>query len=465
MSEASTPKELIVMLYSKRIGVLREHADGRHTFTYDTDQAAPVNDVGTNAIQLSFSMPRRARPWSGTPVEAYIDNILPDERSIRRRIANLYGVNANNPFSMLTAIGLDCAGAVQFVQPESLEVLDNDMALEPISEDQIGERLHAMTQGTEASWLYDGEHWSLNGAQDKIALRKCGQQWFVPHGAQATTHIIKPGIKGLHHQAFNEYVCMKTLETLKIPVAHTEFHCFGAVPALISTRWDRRADVDANGNEIIRRVHQEDMCQALGVMSANKYQSDGGPSATDIVALLRANDFSNVDVYLFFTALVVNFLIAGSDAHAKNYAILEPQSDMASLAPLYDVASLYCYATQRRQRRLAMSIGGEYRYEFIELRHWQRLATSTGGSDDWAFIRFALQYYATELPKAFDAAAEIALLEAQALHAPNRHRFEEPVSASSPHTPSECMAEHKEIIERIRVGIEAQCDRVLQWFR
>lgn len=104
-------KALDVLLNGRHIGVLREEPTGKHTFTYDSD--AP------NAMPLSLSMPRKAEPWSGNPIEAYIDGILPDDPAIRQRIGRLYGVNPRNPFALLTAVGLDCGGGVQFVVPDT----------------------------------------------------------------------------------------------------------------------------------------------------------------------------------------------------------------------------------------------------------------------------------------------------------------------------------------------------------
>ncbi len=213
-------------------------------------------------------------------------------------------------------------------------------------------------------------HWSLNGAQDKIALRRQNGQWYEAHGAEATTHIIKPGISNLLEQSFNEYVCMKTVSNLGVPTAESTYHMFGDVPAIISTRSEWQRYIDDNNIPKVARIHQEDFCQALGFMTAQKYQSDGGPDALAIVQFLYTEHFSATDIHLFYTALILNFLMAGTDAHAKNYAILEPAGESPMLAPLYDIASLFPYDTQRKQRKLAMSIGREYNYERIELRHW-----------------------------------------------------------------------------------------------
>lgn len=117
-------------------------------------------------------MPRRLEPWRGAPVESYIDGILPDAPDVRRSIARSNGVHANNPFSLLTAVGLDCAGAVQFAaDPSDIPDTNQKEQLRPISEAEIGNRLEAMNRVRQPSWQISDEHWSVGGAQDKIALR------------------------------------------------------------------------------------------------------------------------------------------------------------------------------------------------------------------------------------------------------------------------------------------------------
>ena len=81
----------------------------------------------------------------------------------------------------------------------------------------------------------------------------------------------------------------------------------------------------------------------MGIMSADKYQSDAGPGAVSIVKFMRDNGCAESSVDLFYSALIVNYLLCGTDAHAKNYAMLEREDRRPTLAPLYDVAPMYPY--------------------------------------------------------------------------------------------------------------------------
>jgi hypothetical protein len=132
---------------------------------------------------------------------------------------------------------------------------------------------------------------------------------------------------------------------------------FGDESAVVVDRYDRQI----KGSEIVR-VHQEDLCQALGVLPSGKYQNEGGLGPADIANLLRrvmAPQVAADAVRRFADALIWNWLIAGTDAHAKNYSLLLADNQVR-LAPLYDIASSLPYCVHEKKLRLAMKIGGDY---------------------------------------------------------------------------------------------------------
>jgi serine/threonine-protein kinase HipA len=140
--------------------------------------------------------------------------------------------------------------------------------------------------------------------------------------------------------------------------------------AIVIERYDRQQV----GNDIVR-VHQEDICQARGIPPTKKYQNEGGPSALDVVELLRTYSTDrDADVQTFISAVGFNWLIAGTDAHAKNFSLLI-SNRRVRLAPLYDVASILPYGEfDLRKVKLAMKIGGEYKLSEIGFREWQKFA-------------------------------------------------------------------------------------------
>ena len=185
-----------------------------------------------------------------------------------------------------------------------------------------------------------------------------------------TTHILKPPTGHFDGHAENEHICLMLARSLGLPAAQSKVMRFKEEIAIVIERYDRQH----KGNDIVR-VHQEDICQALGTMPTKKYQNEGGPSATNIVELLRTYSTNREDdLDTFVAALGFNWLIAGTDAHAKNFSLLLG-ARRVRLAPLYDVASILPYDEfDMHKVKLAMKIGGEYKLDQIGLRQWQKFA-------------------------------------------------------------------------------------------
>lgn len=78
-------------------------------------------------------------------------------------------------------------------------------------------------------------------------------------------------------------------------------------------------------------------------------------------------------MWRFVDANILNYLIGGTDAHAKNYSLLFGANEEVRLSPLYDVSSQLPYQNQIPQR-LAMKIGRFYDIASIGIVDWQSLA-------------------------------------------------------------------------------------------
>jgi serine/threonine-protein kinase HipA len=270
--------------------------------------------------------------------------------------------------------GEDCAGAVQFVRPERLEVVLGAAPpeIEWLDEDAIAQRLRALREDHSA-WRIprDTGQFCLAGAQPKTALLFENGAWGVPSGRIPTTHILKPSSGDFDGHAENEHFCLELGRALGLPVVDSRIMHFQDEIAIVIERYDRIRTAAG-----LRRVHQEDICQALSIPPTRKYQNEGGPGIHDIVELLRTYSSSAAeDVRTFVDSVAYNWLIVGTDAHAKNYALLIGAEGRVRLAPLYDVASVLPYPDIDIHRvKLSMKIGGEYRIRNIHLRHWRRLA-------------------------------------------------------------------------------------------
>lgn len=389
---------LVVILDDAVAGTLTRAPGGRLAFSYDEDYRRRPETT-----PLSLSLPKQVREHAGARLEAWLWGLLPDNDAVLRRWGRDFHVTASSPFALLsTPVGGDCAGAVQFVAPDRVdELLERPGSVAWLTEEEIAARLRELRADTTA-WLgraFTGQ-FSLAGAQAKTALLQRDGRWGVPAGATPTTHILKPAVAGLDDHDLDEHLCLDAARRAGLIAARTRIERFGDETAVVVTRYDRIAT-----GETIRRVHQEDLCQALGISPARKYQNEGGPGPVQIVRLLRgamrpaaAEDAVN----RFADALAWNWLIAGTDAHAKNYSLLLAGPE-ARLAPLYDVASALPYGTLERKLRLAMKLGGDYH---VHPHHnpWPRAARELGL--DLTTLADRVRELAALAPDAFaDAAA------------------------------------------------------------
>ncbi len=365
--------QLAVLLYGRQIATLEQTAGGQHVLHYSDDPGS---------TQISLSMPLAQQTYKHRIVEPFLNGLLPDDGATRDAIGRQFGVSGRNPFALLSRIGMDCAGAIQFCHADQVEeARSRKGSVNPLSEADIEARLAALAADGTASWLAPEEHWSLGGAQAKFALRNEMGRWWDATGSAATTHIFKPGVGRLKDHALNEHISLSAAGRLGLSSARTQFVMFGSQPAIVVERYDRRRDADGT----LQRIHQEDMCQALSVDPSQKYEADGGPGVDAIMRLLRQHsDIEDRKAFAQYQAF--NYLIGGTDAHAKNLSVLLA-GDLVRLAPLYDAASGLPYdlpaSDPFRINLLPMQISGENKIGYVRDSHWARFATKSGLEPDW----------------------------------------------------------------------------------
>ncbi|WP_299372608.1 type II toxin-antitoxin system HipA family toxin [uncultured Kiloniella sp.] len=367
------------------VGTLVRESTGAVHFTYDRSWLD-----WEGAIAVSLSLPLRADRYIGAPVIAVFENLLPDNDSIRQRVAERVGAQGTDAYSMLSKIGRDCVGALQFLpegeEPSETGNLDGEI----VNERQIEEILKDLDV---APLGIRGDHdfrISVAGAQDKTALLYYDGQWMEPSGTTPTTHIIKPQIgrlsngMDLSNSVENEYICLKLLAAFGLRTASVEMSTFGERKALVVERFDRRWTKDGR----LIRLPQEDMCQVLSVPPTGKYQNEGGPGIVDIMKRLRGSDEPMQDRLGFFKANILFWLMGATDGHAKNFSIALMPEGRFRLTPFYDVLTVQPTFDQKqiqqKKFRLAMSFGksNHYRIGDICARHIYETATASGLSKE-----------------------------------------------------------------------------------
>ncbi|HEY7960929.1 MAG TPA: type II toxin-antitoxin system HipA family toxin [Solirubrobacteraceae bacterium] len=385
------------MLLDDRIaGTVTRLSGGRLRFDYDDEYRASAGST-----PLSVSMLTSVRSHPDGAVSPWLWGLLPDNDAVLRRWARDFHASPS-PFSLLsTPIGHDCAGAVRFATPAAVDdVLAMPGSVAWLTEKELARRLADLREDTTA-WLgrdFAGQ-FSLAGAQAKTALLNLNGRWGVPSGAAATSHILKPAVAGFDDHDLNEHICLDAARRAGLVAARTSIARFDSESAIVVERYDRRL---LDGRLV--RIHQEDVCQALGIRPERKYQSEGGPGPREVARLLRSvmpPPAADDAVLRFLDALAWNWLIAGTDAHAKNYSLLLAGRQVR-LAPLYDIASALPYGTHERELRLAMKLGGDYRVYPMH-NTWPKAARELGLDPELAADRvFAL---ARRAPDAFSESA------------------------------------------------------------
>ena len=304
-------------------------------------------DSWLNHIQsrpLSLAMPIRKKKYQGDIVYNFFDNLLPDNPHIRARLQARFQTPTDQPFDLLASIGKDCIGAIQLIDGNQIPE-NRSIQAEVLNDNQIASILKSY-QINPLGMNDDSDfRISLAGAQEKSAFLWHYDQWCRPHGSTPTSHIFKLPIGTIAHQGLdlsnsceNEWLCAQILRAYNLPVAKCSINYFDDVKVLVVERFDRKYAAE---NTWLMRLHQEDMCQALGFSPNLKYQADGGPGIQQIMQLLLGSQQPLVDRRNFFKAQVLFWCLAAIDGHAKNFSVTIKRQGDYQLTPLYDVISAY----------------------------------------------------------------------------------------------------------------------------
>ena len=381
---AKRPKNLRlhVFLNGRLVGALTQETSGAVGFVYAHEWLTWENN-----LPVSLSLPLREDRYVGAPVLAVFDNLLPDNQGIRKRVAERIGADGVDAMSMLSALGRDCVGALQFLPPGSGPGSVGAVEGRNASEAEIADILRNLATSPLGVDRERDFRISIAGAQEKTALlKRPGGRWQIPKGETATTHILKPQIGqlpnglDLSNSVENEFFCMQITAAYGLPTANVSMETFEEKKALVVERFDRLWTEDKR----LLRVPQEDMCQVLGRPWTQKYENEGGPGILDIAYALGASDEPTLDRQNVFKANLVFWLLGATDGHAKNFSINLFPGGGFRLTPLYDVISAQPSFDEKRIRhkdyKLAMAQGLERHYRILDIhrRHFVETAVAAG---------------------------------------------------------------------------------------
>jgi serine/threonine-protein kinase HipA len=282
-----------------------------------------------NTPVISCSLPMLPEVQDAT---VWVEGLLP-EGDARALIASRFGVSSADAWMLLAHLGRDVAGALQ-IHTDDAE-LDRPESVAPLSDAELEEAVAGLPR--HPLDIRDDSELSLAGVQDKMTLVAMPDGgWGRPVGGYPSTHILKvedrryPGLADLEH------ACLQLAAGVGLTTVTSRVETIAGLPCMIVSRYDRT--VDASGT--VQRVHQEDLCQAMGRSPSahrgrGKYERHGGPSFRDAAELLRLWGPPGEREQLV-RAMVFTVLIGNADAHGKNLSLLHPEPGQIRLSPLYD---------------------------------------------------------------------------------------------------------------------------------
>ncbi|MGN6110104.1 MAG: type II toxin-antitoxin system HipA family toxin [Kofleriaceae bacterium] len=358
-------EQLFVQFGRELVGTLRRDVEGRFCLAY-----APAWIDRPGAFPISLSLPLLRSEYVGGLAHSFFANLLP-EGAARQAVCRRLGLSETNDFGLLRAIGGECAGALSIterrvdpIEDAHYELLDDHRIQQLISDRDIVPLLI----GGASTRL------SLAGAQDKLPVTVLDGKLHLPLHASVSTHILKLPNPRYSHLPANEAFVMGLARRVELDAVDAKLWTRTDPPSLLVERYDRLRSEDSWP---ATRLHQEDLCQALGLPPEQKYEQEGGPSLANAIEVIRTHVRRPLaDVARLLEWQAFNVVVGNADGHGKNLSILYEGTGTLRLAPFYDLLSTRQYSSL--DRLLAMSVGGQRDMDHLQRRDWHALATSSG---------------------------------------------------------------------------------------
>lgn len=393
-----------VRLYGLSVGTLTASRDGSLSFEYLPSWITAASSGNAQAHGISAKMPVGEGVYGEDKAGPYFDGLLPDNTNVRATLARYFKVDASDDYGLLTKLGRECPGAISIVAPEA-EVVSEDRVLpeyDVLDDARLAQHIRDLPRRP----LFvdaDGElRLSLPGVHHKTAVLLAQGQVALSRGRTPTSHILKVDIDGLPDSVRVEHFCLRAAAAVGLDVPRSSIRRAEDMVYMLIARYDRTL-IESQGKRYLRRVHQEDFCQALGRYPREKYEKDGGPGWAECFELMAHTVDPAAARQELLGRAVFQFLIGNPDAHAKNYSLVY-RGDRMALSKLYDVNNAAAFRSHYKEQRprLAMFVGGERDPVQLTLDHWDAFAEEVGVRK--SIVQERLQDLASRLP---DRIAEV----------------------------------------------------------
>lgn len=289
---------------------------------------------------------------------------MPEEH-VRAALASAIRVPPGDTFAFLAAYGLDCAGAVSFAPWGAAR--EPPGGVRWMTHLELHDTLDGLPTAPLGAEPELGIRLSLGGLQGKLVVVHDGVRFGKPEGDTPSTHILKPspllgsgrerwpGLPHAEHFAMTtaKLACEKGGLELRVP--QTKVVSVEGRDVLVVERCDRQ---QADGKS--ERIHQEDFCQALGLVSKYEDGNLGDPSLRKIASVLTAYSGGGARRALL-ERTILSLVLGDGDMHARNVSVVLSRGAV-SLTPAYDIVPTRTTLNatgHNADHRLGLRINGE----------------------------------------------------------------------------------------------------------
>lgn len=292
---------------------------------------------GGGAPILSCSLPSIPGANASSVSRSFLEGLLPEGRALQTAAARLRGVELDlsgapatpsDVLALLAEYGRECAGAVVVV-PAGEGLPTEGHPSSPLSEQELADLIRNLPTRPLGADPARGIRVSLAGAQDKLLLTRVNGRWCMPVDGYPSTHIIKPTTVW-PHSAENEALVLALSRECGLSDNAVWIERIGDATALVVERYDRNVRSDG----AVRRLHQEDMCQAVGLRPKDKYLI-GRPSERMARVLREFADSPQREIATIYQQVAFRAVVGDEDGHGKNYSLML-HDGVVRVAPLYD---------------------------------------------------------------------------------------------------------------------------------
>ena len=397
------PDQLAIWLYGRKVAVVEQPRPRTMRLAY-TAEAIEHFTLGTPL--LSLNLPLVTTSYANGVTTAFLDGLLP-EGGTRDSMAAKLELVASDTFGLIRELGRECAGAIVVLPDDgSIPTADTVHTATPLTDEEVATLIEGLEANPLGVDVNADIRMSLAGVQDKLLLvRPADGTWARPTNGAPSTHILKPEIGQYPDTVQNEAFCMRVAKHAGVDVANVEIVQIAGKSVLAVQRYDRLVAHDGS----VRRIHQEDFCQVLGILPDKKYEAEGGPSLRQIASVLSTASADRDPLRKLLEAATLNLVFGNADAHGKNFSLLHSEAGQLHLAPLYDLVCTLLYPPLTT--KLAMHVDSIQLMERVTTDRLLNEAVS------WGLRRDAAETIVHELLERLPAAIEAASREIEALPA------------------------------------------------